>query len=210
MSIYFSNFPKDLYSFNDFYEIYVTNIVSRISFEQKFMNNAAAYYVHRIKDGETPEGLAYKIYGNSERHWIILLMNEIIDPLYDWPLNYESFNKYIISKYNSIEYAMSNMHSYYKVTTSTINQNSPSRITNVEKIRVDFSTYTDILENPNDYTYQVITLADGNSLSRQVSAQAKSFYDYETEQNEAKRSIKILKQEFVSSAVSELKKVFEK
>lgn len=174
------------------------------------MNNAAAYYVHRIKDGETPEGLAYKIYGNSERHWIILLMNEIIDPLYDWPLNYESFNKYIISKYNSIEYAMSNMHSYYKVTTSTINQNSPSRITNVEKIRVDFSTYTDILENPNDYTYQVITLADGNSLSRQVSAQAKSFYDYETEQNEAKRSIKILKQEFVSSAVSELKKVFEK
>lgn len=210
MSIYFSNFPKDFYTFNDYYQNYVTNIAARVSFEQKFINNIAAYYVHRVKDEETPEILAYKMYGNSERHWIILLMNNIVDPFYDWPLNYSSFNKYIISKYNSLEYAMSNNHSYYKVITSTINVNLPTKTITVDKTRVDANTYLDILENPNNYTYEAITLADGNSLTKEVSVQVKSFYDYELDENENKRSIKILKQEFVSSAVEQLKEVFQK
>lgn len=208
MALYFSNFPKVYYSYNDFYQTYVTNISARISFEEKFKNNVSAYYYHRIKEEETPEILAYKLYGNPERHWIILLMNDIIDPFYDWPLSYSTFNNYLISKYGSVEYAMSNNHSYYKVVTNTININSVSKIVNVEKFQVDANTYTDILENPQDYTYESILLKDGNSLSIQVSGESKSLYNYEVEENEKKRNIKILKQEFVSSATTQLKEIF--
>lgn len=210
MSIYFSYFPKEFYTFSDYYQSYVTNISARIAFEEKFKNNMAAYYVYRIKDSETPEILAYRLYGNPERHWIILLMNDIIDPLYDWPLNYDSFNKYIVSKYTSLAYAMSNYHSYYKVTKTTINANTSSPIININKTRVDANTYLDILENPNDYTYQSITLADGNSFSKQVYGETKTFYDYENELNEDKRSIRLLKQEFISSATEQLKDVFRR
>jgi len=208
MALYFSNFPKEYYNYNDFYQTYVTNISARISFEEKFKNNVSAYYFHRVKDEETPEILAYKLYGNPERHWIILLMNDIIDPLYDWPLSYSTFNRYIISKYGSVEYAMSNQHSYYKVVTNTINASLPSKIVNIQKFEVDANTYLDILENPQDYTYESMMLKDGNSLSIEVSGQTKTFYEYETEENEKKRNIKILKQEFVSSATSQLKEIF--
>ena len=41
-----------------------------------------------IDDGETPEVVAEKIYGDAGAAWVVLLANSIIDPQFEWPLNY--------------------------------------------------------------------------------------------------------------------------
>lgn len=37
-----------------------------------------------IKSGERPEDIAYFLYGDPEYHWVILLINNIIDPYNEW------------------------------------------------------------------------------------------------------------------------------
>ena len=48
-----------------------------------------------------PSCLAFKIYGDSELHWIILLTNNITDRYYQWPLNSNDFENYLNNKYLS-------------------------------------------------------------------------------------------------------------
>ena len=97
MSRYFSYFPKVLYSVNDNQSIeYVTNILTRIKFDDNVKNQSTAYYTFTINDGDRPDTLAHKIYGDEEKHWMILLMNDIIDIKSQWPLSYTEFNSFII------------------------------------------------------------------------------------------------------------------
>lgn len=104
MANYFSYFPKVYYSGNTSspdLDI-VTNITTRLAFEDSLKNNFAAFYEYEIKDGETPEIIASKYYNNPERHWIVLLFNNIIDPQFDWPLDYRSFVNFLNTKYSGI------------------------------------------------------------------------------------------------------------
>jgi hypothetical protein len=87
---------------------YVTNLSSSASIENNFIENTAVYYTYDIRDGDTPDNLAAKFYNSSERYWIILMMNNIVDPQYDWPLQYDQFNEYVDYKYSQSEYANTN------------------------------------------------------------------------------------------------------
>ena len=105
----------------------ITNLVSRFSFEKNFKENALVFQKYDIVDGDTPESLAYKLYDSAERHWIILAMNNIIDPQYDWPLDQITLGNFINAKYTAnanvgqsgLSWAQSNIHSYYKIERRT-------------------------------------------------------------------------------------------
>ena len=77
----------------------------KFNFNDTFVNNSVVYYDYIVPEGETPEILADKFYNSSERHWIILMLNNIVNPLMDWPMSYFSLNKYINSKYSANNYA---------------------------------------------------------------------------------------------------------
>jgi hypothetical protein len=87
----------------------------RIGMLKEVLNNTSSYYVLELEDGDTPEILAEKIYGDSGVGWLIIYANNILDPQFDWPLDYRSFSKYIIGKYGSIENAKITPHHYEKV-----------------------------------------------------------------------------------------------
>lgn len=115
---YFDKFPKIEYDINrSQYPVYdlATNIFFRLGMLQSVLNNTSSYYVLELEDGETPEILADKVYGDAGAGWIILFTNRIIDPQFDWPLNYDAFEKYVIEKYGSIEIAKTTYHHYEKV-----------------------------------------------------------------------------------------------
>jgi hypothetical protein len=95
MSKYFNYFPKTSYTFDGTNIEYVTNLLSKVSFESDFKDNSVIYYEDLVGDGETPEIVAHKIYGSADKHWIILMLNDILHPQFDWPLNESSLNKYI-------------------------------------------------------------------------------------------------------------------
>jgi hypothetical protein len=102
VSQFFNLFPTVSYDINkDSYSNFQlpTNIFLRIGIIKQTLENISSYYTYNIKDGESPEVLADKVYKDSEAHWIIMMANQVLDPSYDWPLNYDEFNKYIANKY---------------------------------------------------------------------------------------------------------------
>jgi hypothetical protein len=214
MPKYFNYYPSVLYNFDNSINTYdvVTNIMSKVSFEEDFKNNSIIYYEYAVTDGETPEALANKIYGSSERHWIILSLNNIINPLLDWPIEQRSLNNYIDIKYRDAEYAnssvtnsgitwsKSNTHSYYKIETQ-LNKNLNQNFIN--KIEIDANTFANVIISTNDYT-----LDSNDVVTITISKESMSYYDYEIEQNEKKRIIKLLKPEFISAVEEEFKRNF--
>jgi len=213
MARYFNYFPKTLYSptsESPSLDV-VTNIISRFSFEKEFKENLAVYYEYDIQESDTPEIIASKIYNSPERHWVILLLNDIIDPQYDWPLDYRTLIRFIDDKYTvnantsagetGLEWAQSNIKSYFKVKTKT---DSSSSDVEIRKIEIDANTYANVLETTTSYTLQ-----NGSSVSVAITKETLTYYTYELEENENKRTIKILRPEVVNFIEDELKRTFE-
>jgi len=101
---FFGKFPKIQYNITNTLfgsKETVTNIFFRIGYVKKVLNELSSYYVYEVDDGDTPDNLADKVYGDSGANWMILYANDIMDPQYDWPLDYQSFNKYLFEKYKS-------------------------------------------------------------------------------------------------------------
>jgi hypothetical protein len=211
MAKYFSVFPKVLYSFNDYKSgEYVTNILHRFKFDDALKNNTSAYFLYLIKETETPEIIAAKYYDSPYRYWIILLMNDIVDPQYQWPLHTISLHQYIDAKYmassgantagSGLYWARSNIHSYYKNETITI----PNVGQDLYSYKIDANTYSDLIES---YDAEVI-LPDNTVITIDTSKTTKSYYEYEVENNESKREIKMLRKEFVAPIENELRRIF--
>ena len=55
-----------------------------------------------VKEGETPEMIADKLYGDPELHWVVLMVNDITDRFHQWPMNFSQFNQYVEDKYDDI------------------------------------------------------------------------------------------------------------
>ena len=209
MAKYFNYFPKTVYTLNSLDVETVTNITSRFGFEQSFKDNSAVYYEYDIQDGDTPEIIASKFYDSPERHWAVLMINNIVDPQFDWPLDQRTIISYINEKYSAnanvgqsgTTWAQANIHSYYKVETRISNSTEAELQT---KLQIDANTYANVAATTTN-----LTLDDGNSITITTTKETKSYYDYEIEENEAKRTIKLLKPEFVSSIEEELRNVFK-
>ena len=142
MANYFSYFPKISYDIaktphSSNFEL-ATNIMARVSIVKSVLDKTSSYYVYAIRDEDKPEILAEKIYKNAEAHWIILYANDMIDPFYDWPLNSRDFDKYIISKYGSIEAAQTTIHHYEKVVSREENL---SGVVTEDRYTIDLDTY---------------------------------------------------------------------
>ena len=207
MSKYFNFFPKTLYTVDTITGDAVKNITARFSFEESFKNNTSVSYEYDIQDSDTPEIIASKFYNDPERHWIVLMFNDISDPQFDWPMDYRTLISFMDEKYkdnanvgqSGSNWAQTHVHSYYKVETkTTLNTNTIS----TNKLEVDSNTYLTISSTNND-----VLLADGNTIRIQISKETQSYYDYEMELNESKRKIKLLKPEFVPNVEEEFRRV---
>ena len=73
----------------------VKNLLRRVALNTKVKTNALLYDTYDIKEGETPEMIADKLYDDSELHWVIMLVNDITDRYHQWPMRYSQFLQYV-------------------------------------------------------------------------------------------------------------------
>jgi len=97
---YFTRFPLLPYT-QDNYTTFnvVTDVLRRIAVSEQMKNNYTIYDEYDVGDGETPEIVSHRFYGTPDYHWVVLLINDILDPRYDWPLTAEQLYNYAVSKY---------------------------------------------------------------------------------------------------------------
>ena len=100
--MYFKNFPIIPYdSVGDLQYKDVTNLLRRVGLRAKLKSNTSLYDTYSVKEGETPEMIAHKLYGDSNLHYIIMLVNDITDRYHQWPMSFMQFNEYLNDKYSN-------------------------------------------------------------------------------------------------------------
>ena len=69
----------------------------------KIQENTSVFDTYDVKEGETPEMIAHKLYGDSELHWVILLLNNVTDRFHDWPMSEAQFIQFVNDKYDNVD-----------------------------------------------------------------------------------------------------------
>lgn len=99
---YFDAFKDVKYEFKDIDDpIRMCHILRRFKFVEKLKPLITIYDDYIVNDGEPPELVALKTYGNERYHWIILLFNDRIDSFVDWVMPVHVFNEYVETKYGA-------------------------------------------------------------------------------------------------------------
>lgn len=195
MPRYFKEFPKLLYT-RDGVTNLVTNLLTRIATVKGEIDTSALYYQYNIKDGDTPEIIASKYYGDAELHWVVLVFNDIIDPFYDWPMEYQQFIKFLTDKYGSPATAQSTIHHYEKIIQTTDKQSNEITTT---IYTIDLESYNDLPAEPTEFI---------NSMVKEITSRRIVYsYDYEEELNESKRQINLVRKELVGIVKDQFKQL---
>jgi len=107
---FFTKFPLTKYPFLQNSEVKqkaVVNIMKRVGFSPELKDQTEMFVEYEVKDGDTPEIIADKLYGDPEFHWLVLLFNDIIHPYYDWPMDNLTFENWIEKTYPGISLLLS-------------------------------------------------------------------------------------------------------
>ena len=100
--MYFDSIPKILYDSKGNGEVkVVTNLLKRVAIRTKIRTNALILDTYNVKNGETPESIADKLYDDPELHWVVLMINDITDRYHQWPMYEQQFNTYVSEKYDN-------------------------------------------------------------------------------------------------------------
>ena len=75
------------------------DIFRRIKIKTK--NQLMDFDFYDVQNGEAPEIIAHKYYGDPELHWTILVANDIVDYYHDWPMSQQTFEQYVKERYGN-------------------------------------------------------------------------------------------------------------
>ena len=159
--------------------------MKRVRFKPSVLENITDYFPYYVREGERPDVVSFNKYGTVAYSYLILLINDIVDPLFDWPLPSRQFENYIIEQYGSVSAAQSTNKYYYQTVRAEVARTGTSERVPEYKVIVDQTTY--------------------NSLDASVRS-AQNVYDWEVEQNDNKREIKLINPDFIQDIDYEVKK----
>ena len=123
----------------------VKNLLRRVALRTKVKTNSLLYDTYDVKEGETPEIIADKLYGDPQLHWVIMIVNNIVDRYHGWPMFGNQFLDYVNEKYSNpsathhYEIAQSSGDTSVKINIGTDNTDYPTAtaITNFEFEQTD-------------------------------------------------------------------------
>ena len=77
------------------------DILRRVKLRALIKSGGMLFDKYDVKEGEKPEDVAFKWFGDPELHWVILMTNNVTDRYYDWPMNQAQFAEYLDDKYSN-------------------------------------------------------------------------------------------------------------
>ena len=134
MGKFFSPFPRIEYNLSGVNgnTQEVTDIFRRVKARNKIADNVTLFDNYDVAEGEKPEDVAYKAYGNADYFWVICLINNVVNRYYDWPLDEHNFQQYVADKYSNPD----GIH-HYEVTQSSGKQSGNGPADYTHKLEVN-------------------------------------------------------------------------
>ena len=113
----------------------VTDIFRRVKVRSKIANNLSLFDKIDVPEGDNPEDIAYKAYGDADYFWVVCLMNNIVNRYYDWPLDEYNFQQFVADKYSNPD----GIH-HYEITQSSGSQTGDGPDDYSHKLEVNSDT----------------------------------------------------------------------
>jgi len=196
--MYFNNIPNIQYDtkpisfpFKESDYVLAKNFFKRYKVNEDAFSYSVFFKKYIIQDGERIDTVAEKIYGDAELDWVIVITNNIINPLFDWPISEYELRKNLELEYDD-PYSIIKHYKTYEI------KNSLGNIALQKDLIVDQAFYN----RPFKYW-------DSNSVatvSGSIASYPVTLFDYESEMNEKKREIFILKGAYLQSFLGDFKK----
>ena len=174
--------------------IRVKNLFKRTKISEQIFSDLTFFTKYQIITDERPDNVAFKVYGDSNLDWMILLANNIINVQQEWPLEHQSYYNYLIGKYGS-DAALQNIHHY---ETREI-KNSVGKVIVPKGLEVP-STFNITYFDTGLGVQQTVTTEIVTEITNQV---------YEDGLNDAKRNINIIKPRFIGLIIEEMEKAMK-
>ena len=165
------------------------NLFKRAELRPDIFNDLSYFTKYKVIGDERPDQVAYKVYDDENLDWLMMLCNNMINPLNEWPLSQESFDNYLTDKYGSSEKIYAVQH--------------------YESIQVKNSDGKEILpagkEVPQDFSVSFYDKGIQQTATDITSTVTN--YDYENKIQEERRNIFILKDTFISLIIDDLERI---
>jgi len=115
------------------------DILKRVKQRNAIKSGQFIFDNYDVIDGEKPEDIAYKWFGDAQLHWVILMTNNVKNRYYDWPMNSVQFQAMLEDKYDNPD----GIH-HYEITQDSGRTSG---------------------QGPNDYSYKVEVNSDTTNAS---------------------------------------------
>jgi hypothetical protein len=171
---YFSKFPLMVYDIknNDNYKL-LPDILRRVKTRSAIAASLSLFDTYDVKNGERPEDVAFKWFGDAELHWVILMTNNVTDRYYQWPMSQPQFSEFLTDKYGA---GSEDAIHHYEITKSSGSTTG---------------------QGPNDYSHLVEVNSDTDNAS------SISNREYEEREQDKSRQIKLLDKRYLNAFIEE-------
>ena len=198
---YFRELPElDYQSFlsnrisNDEY-IRVKNLFRRNKLREDLHSVFTLFDKYEIVEGARPDTVAEELYGSAELDWVVLLTGEITNPRDQWPLSNRELYNYTIKKYG--ETGLTSIHHYEtrEIKDSLGRLIMPAGMVVDEDFSISYRDELDISRDLQGYV----------SKSGSILVSGITNYEYESELNNKKSSIYLLKPGYIQQFLNDMR-----
>ena len=167
----------------------VKNIFKRAIIRDDIFDEATAFTKYSVIGDERPDQVAAGFYNDSTLDWVVLTTNNIVHVRDEWPMGNQDFLTYLNEKYTAEE--LSNIHHY---ETKLIRDSSGKLIQPAG------------LTVPAGHS---ISFLDNGVLREESSLTSFTFLEHETNVNDNKRNIKVLRSDYLNFFLESFEEIME-
>ncbi len=171
--------------------ITVKNIFKKNELRPDIFNDATVFTEYQIKGDDRPDNVSFEIYRDPTLDWLILLSNNILNIQTEWPLLQNDFDRFLLDKYGTYE-KLNEVHHYE--TKEIKDSAGVVMVPQGLHVAVDYSiTYWD-----NTIRGYVVETDAPEPVTN---------YQYESDIENRKRNIKILKPRYLGIVRDDMKQL---
>ena len=171
----------------------VKNLFRRVKIREDIFSNLMYFTNYNIIGDERPDQVAKKIYDDVDLDWVVLVANNILNIREEWPFPQKIFDEYLLEKYGTYDNVYAVKH--YK-----------SR-----EVRDSVGTLIlpkDLIVDEN-YSVTFFDIGLGTEVTKTNLTDPVTNFQYENEKEDAKRDIYLLKPEYLSIILDDLKSLMQ-
>ena len=167
------------------------NLFRRAKLREDIASNATFFENYFIVGDERPDNVAFKVYGEEDLDWVILITNNILNIQEEWPMPTNLYNDYLLEKYGSYE-AIYDVHHY-----------ESKIIRNVDGVQV----LPGGLQVDQNFRFEYYEETLDSHVSLEDCSNAVTNYVYEERIQEKKRTIKVLKPKYLNIVFEDIQEI---